>query len=77
MLRFVEGNIVMEPLGHSAMEEELSNPEYGMKNEIRNNKNDKSKRNQTSNLFRLFPLKWFMPVVKFYVLKSQISCFYS
>ena len=39
MFRFVEGNIVMEPLEHSAMEEELSNPEYG-----RTRKNEKSRR---------------------------------
>ena len=62
MFRFVEGNIVMEPLEHSAMEEELSNPEYG-----RTRKNEKSRRKK-SNLFQLFPPKWFMSAVKFYFL---------
>ena len=28
-LRFVEGHIEMEPLEHTAMEEELNKPEYG------------------------------------------------
>ena len=34
VFRFVEGQIEMEQLEHTAMEEELNKPEYGMQNAI-------------------------------------------